>query len=209
MLPIDFPHTLEYSFNMFIRKVFHKKNKSVYHTFKLIESVRTERGPRQRMVLNLGADFNLPEEKWKDLTNRIEQIATGQGSFLSYPADIEEPALLYAKRMVSYRGKEEKKESSDYHTVDVDTLDNHDAGSVGAEHAVYETMKKLGLPDLFNALGFVRPALDAAKGRPIYGFRIKAPSMIFWRLISKPFLRTGSIRHRICCLKTKRESRTI
>ena len=51
---------------MFIRKVFHtdKKNNTVYHTFKLIESVRTERGPRQRMVLNLGADFNVPEEKW-------------------------------------------------------------------------------------------------------------------------------------------------
>ena len=65
---------------MFIRKVFHtdKKNNTVYHTFKLIESVRTERGPRQRMILNLGADFNVPEEKWKDLSNCIEQIVTGQ-----------------------------------------------------------------------------------------------------------------------------------
>ena len=66
---------------MFIRKVFHtdKKNNTVYHTFKLVESVRTQRGPRQRMVLNLGADFSVPEEKWKELANRIEEIATGQG----------------------------------------------------------------------------------------------------------------------------------
>jgi transposase len=151
---------------MFIRKVFHtdKKNKIVYHTFKLIESVRTERGPRQRMVLNLGADFVVPEEKWKDLANRIEQIATGQDSFVTYPADIEELALVYAKRIISSRGNEEKKESPDYHTVDVDTMDTHDVRSAGAEHVVYETMKKLGLPDLFTTLGFNRPALDAAMG---------------------------------------------
>jgi len=41
-------------------------------------------GPRQRMVLNLGTDFAVPEEKWKDLANRIEQIATGQDSFVPY-----------------------------------------------------------------------------------------------------------------------------
>ena len=151
---------------MFIRKVFHtdKKNKNVYHTFKLIESVRTERGPRQRMVLNLGADFPVPEEKWKDLANRIEQIATGQGSFFTYPSDIEEMAHVYAKRIISFRGSEEEKGSPDYHTVDVDTMDHHDVRSVGAEHVVYETMKKLGLPGLFDTLGFTRPARDAAIG---------------------------------------------
>jgi len=31
------------------------------------------------MVLNLGADFSVPEEKWKELANRMEEIATGQG----------------------------------------------------------------------------------------------------------------------------------
>jgi len=48
--------------------------------------------------------------------------------------------------------------------MDVDSMDHHDVRSVGAEHVVYETMKKLGLPDLFDALGFNRPALDAAIG---------------------------------------------
>src|SRR5271169_3269262 len=63
---------------MYIRKVAHTdKNGKKYHTFKLIESVRTERGPRQRMLLNLGTDFTVPEEKWKDLANRIEEIVTG------------------------------------------------------------------------------------------------------------------------------------
>jgi len=47
---------------MYIRKVTHrnKKNHQEYFTFKLVESVRTEQGPRQQELLNLGTDFNLP-----------------------------------------------------------------------------------------------------------------------------------------------------
>jgi len=126
------------------------------------------------MLLNLGADFNVPEEKWKDLANRIEQIATGQTPLFPSPADIEEIALLYAKRIISYHGKEETKEPSDYHTVDIDTLDHNDVRSVGAEHVIYETMKKLGLPDFLISLGFNRPVLDCALG--VIAAKLIAPS---------------------------------
>ena len=63
---------------MFIRETKHleKKTQKKYSTFKLVESVRTEKGPRQRTLLNLGADFELPKDKWKDLANRIDQILT-------------------------------------------------------------------------------------------------------------------------------------
>lgn len=126
------------------------------------------------MLLNLGADFTVPEEKWKDLANRIEQIATGQTPLFLPKADIEEIALLYAKRIISYHGKEEKKEPSDYHTVDIDTMDHNDVRSVGAEHVIYETMKKLGLPDFLISLGFNRPALDCALG--VIAAKLIAPS---------------------------------
>ena len=53
---------------MFIRRVAHKdrKNRKEYYTYKLIESIRAEGGPRQRDVLNLGVHFNLPKEQWFD-----------------------------------------------------------------------------------------------------------------------------------------------
>lgn len=161
---------------MFIRKVFHTdtKNNKVYHTFKLIESVRTERGPRQRMILNLGADFTVPEEKWKDLANRIEEIITGQNPLFACPEEIEEFAIRYAKNIIAYHGKEEKKESSDYQRVDIDTVDHHTVRSVGAEHVIYETMKTLGLPDLFASLGFTAPALNTAIG--VIAAKLIAPS---------------------------------
>ena len=65
---------------MFIRAVEHKnkKNRRKYRTYKLVDSVRTERGPRQITVLNLGVDFDLPKEDWKQLANCIEEIVTEQ-----------------------------------------------------------------------------------------------------------------------------------
>jgi transposase len=162
---------------MYIRKVAHTgKNGKTYHTFKLIESVRTERGPRQRMLLNLGTDFSVPEEKWKDLANRIEEIVTGQRRFFPCAEDIEASAATYARNVVAYQGQEEKKEDSapDYQRVDVDTVDHEHVRSVGAEHVVYETMKILGLPDLFTSLGFNKPARDAAVG--VIAARLIAPA---------------------------------
>ena len=86
---------------MYIRKVTHidKKNRRGYHTFKLVESVRTERGPRQRTMLNLGSVFALPEEQWKDLANRIEEIVTGQSPLFIYSAEVEDLACRYARQI--------------------------------------------------------------------------------------------------------------
>jgi transposase len=162
---------------MFIRKVIHidKKNCREYHTFKLLESLRTERGPRQRMVLNLGADFTLPEEHWKDLANRIEEIVTGQNSLFACPEAVEALAEMYARRIIAYHGAATVKRSDpDYQRVDIDTIDNELPRSVGAEHVVCETIRVLGLDDLLITLGFNKPARDAALG--VIAARLIAPS---------------------------------
>jgi len=165
---------------MFIRKTTHtdRKAKKEYHTFKLIESVRTERGPRQRMLLNLGADFSLPEEKWKDLANRIEEILTGQDPLLPYTQEIETLAARYARKLIGYQGatQAEQRESRDpdYHRVDINSIDNEHSRTIGAEHVVYETIKYLELDGLLMSLGFNKTALDAAIG--VIAARLIAPS---------------------------------
>jgi len=165
---------------MFIRKTTHtdKKNQREYHTFKLIEAVRTERGPRQRMLLNLGTDFTLPEEKWKDLANRIEELVTGQDALFPYPEDIEALAVRYARKVVSYQGEQkggnEKAAEPDYHRVDIDTVDHERVRSVGAEHVIHETIKLLELDALLKSIGFNKPTLDAALG--VIAARLIAPA---------------------------------
>jgi len=140
---------------MFIRASIQHKNKTAYKTFKLVESVRTQRGPRQRTVLNLGAGFSLPEEKWKELANRIEEIITRQDSLFPCSADVER----YARRIVKQKTRasligirarvlsSEKKpeDTPDYQFVDVNSVQSEEPRTVGAEHVVLETIRSLGI----------------------------------------------------------------
>jgi transposase len=169
---------------MFIRKVTHtdKKNRQGYHTFKLVESVRTERGPRQRPLLNLGTDFTLPEEQWKDLANRIEEIITSQAHLFTCSKEIETLASRYARKIINNHGEPPLQASSDscvvdapdYQRVDINTVDNEHGRAVGAEYVVYETIKELGLDEKLIDLGFYKPAVDAAIG--VIAARLIAPS---------------------------------
>ena len=144
---------------MFIRaSIQKKKTQTEYKTFKLVESFRTERGPRQRTVLNLGADFALPEAQWKDLANRIEEIVTRQEPIFPCAQEVERLARKYVRRIIKQgdsdalylirAGKsasaKESEYSPDYQTVDVNSTENEEPRSIGAEHVVLETIKELG-----------------------------------------------------------------
>ena len=71
------------SFGMYIRRV-RKTDKSTgksYFYYQLIEAYRTAKGPRQRILLNLGK-LELDDRERKLLANRIEQLITGQASLI-------------------------------------------------------------------------------------------------------------------------------
>ena len=156
---------------MYVRKVSHynKSNRVEYHTYKLVESVRTERGPRQRTLLNLGTDFNLSQGKWKEFANRVEDIITGQIPLLDYPEEIENFAQNCARKIIRKQSSiiPEKKDSDylpDYQTVDVNSTENEQARTIGAEHVVYHTIKELELDRKLAELKFNKPHLEAAIG---------------------------------------------
>lgn len=154
---------------MFIRKVLHKnkKNRKSYATYKLVESIRTERGPRQRDILNLGVDFDLPKDQWKDLANCIEGIITGQKLLFDYSRKIQSLASKYAKTIIRQQASvvdEGEDAAADYETVDVNSVDNEQARSVGAEYVVYETIKELELDGMLKSLGFKKHEISAAVG---------------------------------------------
>ena len=143
---------------MFIRAVEHKnkKNRRKYRTYKLVDSVRTERGPRQITVLNLGVDFDLPKEDWKQLANCIEEIVTEQQNIFEYPRKISALADGYAKRIIQKQSTvitEEKKRSPDYATVDLSSLNNEKPRTAGTEHVVFETLKLLKIDKKLVDLG--------------------------------------------------------
>lgn len=152
---------------MFIRRVPHKNKKTLksYYTYKLVESVRTERGPRQRDILNLGVDFDLPKDQWKDLANCIEGIITGQKPLFDYRRKIQSLAAKYAKTIIRQQASVVAEgEDADYETVDVNSVDNEQSRSVGAEYVVYETIKELEIEGMLKSLGFNKHEVSAAVG---------------------------------------------
>jgi len=165
---------------MFIRKTTHTDNKNGqnYCTYKLVESVRTERGPRQRPVLNLGSDFSLSREKWKELADRIEAIISGQLCLFPVSEEIEQTAQRYARKIVRRHGQTpvpvEEQDKPDFQTVDVNSLESEQIRSVGGESVVLATIKGLELDSKLESLGFNRPNIEAAIG--VITARLLAPA---------------------------------
>ena len=87
---------------MYIRKV-NKKDQSsgkMYITYRLIEGYRNARGNvRQQVLVSLGAGFSVDAKDWKVLTDRIEEILSGQPSLFGLSVDLEREAQQIASRI--------------------------------------------------------------------------------------------------------------
>jgi transposase len=118
-------------------------------------------------VLNLGVRFDLPREQWKELANCIEGTLTGQRPLFDYPKKISTLARKYAREITRQQAQaigEAEDVPSDYQVVDVNSVDNEDIRSVGAEHVVYETMRQLGLDRKLRSFGLTRMQLALTMG---------------------------------------------
>lgn len=151
---------------MFIREITKKNPGSpknfVYH--RLMESVRTPRGPRQRILLNLGR-LDLPRSDWKSLANRIEEILLGQESFFIPGPHIESLAQHYAqllrrKEMESLPPPE--KQEADWQTVDLSSLSQSECRTIGGEAVGHAFWERLGFPRILSELGFSQEEIDKA-----------------------------------------------
>jgi len=142
---------------MFIKEI-KKRNQGsdkifIYH--RLMESVRTPRGPRQRTILNLG-QLELPRDEWKDLANRIEDIYMGQQSLFVSTPHIEELAQHYAQQLKrkEMHSVPVEQEVPDWERVDMNSLSQGESRSIGGEAISYNAFKKLGFPEILSDLGF-------------------------------------------------------
>ena len=123
-----------------------------YTTFRLVASRRVGSRVRQETLLNLGRQFALPKDEWHLMCARIEQILSGQGSFLpEFPA-IEVQAQRYAARLVAGRRSEPGSET-EYQEIDVSSLELVRPRSVGVEHVGLAALTWLGIPDVLESIG--------------------------------------------------------
>lgn len=152
---------------MFIKEII-KRNKGYDKAFtchRLMESYRTERGPRHRLILNLGK-LELDKNQQKLLADRIEAIVYGQSSLLAHDEQIEALARHYAAAIVKEgfqkRPQPESAAGTDYQTVDLNSLQNSNKRTIGAEHVGLSMFRELGLDKLFERLSFTPGQIQLA-----------------------------------------------
>lgn len=145
---------------MFIREITKKEHGTgkVYVYHRLMEAVRTPRGPRQRIVLNLGC-LQVPREQWKMPADRVEQILTGQRSLWPVEESVENPAQEIARKIKRKELQavepacEPEAQQPQWETVDLGSLTHEEARTVGAESLGHWAFNKLGFPKVLADLG--------------------------------------------------------
>ena len=140
---------------MFIRRTVSKNKKydnEKYYTYRLVESYRIDNKVKQRVLLNLGATFNVDKDDWSILSTRIEDIIKQRESLFEINKELEPLAQQHALQIISSQGKHTDTNDTDFQNIDVNTIKQVNPKTIGTEHIVYETMKELELPNLFQDL---------------------------------------------------------
>jgi len=144
------------------------KNGAVYITHQLVESHRTEKGPRQRMIMHLEA-LELPRMRWRELAVALEAAVTGQPLPCPIAADIQAVAAAYmAQHGVkdALRHAEVDRRGASEHKlvpVDLESLSNSLIRSLGCELVGHAFYQRLGFPELMAACGLDAYQRDLAE----------------------------------------------
>jgi transposase len=140
------------------------KTQKLYEYLHLVESVRTEKGPRQRLVLNLG-NLDLPPSQYQAFAKRVEDILTGQHSITELGKGLEKKASETARKIFKKQSSELSETTErDFQSVDVNSLVSELFRSLGAEYICHSIWQELGMDTFFLQRGVsahVLPILEA------------------------------------------------
>jgi len=146
---------------MFIKETKTRNGKTgaeyVKHT--LVESVRTDKGPRQRTVMQLGR-LSIPRKSWPLLADELERRISGQmelslrktSEAVSRAAD--NAMKNFAPRAERRKENVQKEEQPEYERIDMSSAVTSSSRSAGAELLVHDAWKLLELPKILRDLGF-------------------------------------------------------
>lgn len=138
---------------MFIKRSSRTINGRKYHHYLLVESVRTEKGPRQKVICSLGNMQPGPPEKWKELAQKLDRALAGQLSIEDQDESLQKlVAQVEGTKTKPSNGQEE---ASDPEVVpvkigEVKCEDAREAGPVHVGHAIWN---KLGIGEILSEAG--------------------------------------------------------
>lgn len=146
---------------MYIKEI-SKKNKGFDKKFfyaRLVQSYRIGNKVRHKNILNLGK-LELHKSKWKDLSDRIEQIINKEDVLFETDPIVERLANHYAALIVKQNIQPDQKQSeieknnNDFQKVDIGSLETSQVRTLGAEYVSHSIYKEIEIDKIFKELGF-------------------------------------------------------
>ncbi len=158
---------------MYIKKVrkSNRNSRKIYEYLHLVENVRTDKGPRQKLILNLG-NLDVPADQYKELANCIEAMLTGQKQLFSPDPKIEKHARKALQKIRARKNQtqpDNKVDSSEpagvvYQNVDTASMQAGEMRSLGPEYVCHSIWNELKFNEVLMANGIsehVLPLLEA------------------------------------------------
>jgi hypothetical protein len=136
---------------------------------KLVASVRTEKGPRQKIIMPLGT-LTVPRIDWKRLAHALECRITGQQSLLqAHDAELEALALKLVSnndlsksleivagiKQAELELQQREPDRSRYVPIDLGSVKMMETRSLGAEVLCMKAWDLLGITDILKKLKFL------------------------------------------------------
>ena len=133
----------------------HTKGGKPAFSYRLSRSVRIGDKVRQETLLNLGVNYPVRREQWRDVVLVTEVLLAGQRPMLPVPADIQAAAedLVHRLRAQGLAPAAPEPRERAVATVDLDTLEHADTRTVGGERVCLSGLSELGFGELLHAQG--------------------------------------------------------
>ena len=153
---------------MYIRETVtkNKKTKTKYSKHQLIESIRTEKGPRQRIVMELGT-LVLPKSQWRRLAALLEARLAGQLSLFEDEAELSQSADQAMENYDFLQSKQVEKtmrrDQRELVTIDMNRVETALSRSLGPELVAHSYWERLGFDTILNACGLSLTEQSLAK----------------------------------------------
>lgn len=171
---------------MYIRETVtkNKKTNKKYSKHQLIESIRTEKGPRQRIVMELGT-LALPKSQWRKLAALLEARLAGQLSLFEDDGELSGSADHAMEHYDFLQTKQEektvRKDQRELVNIDMNSVETSVSRSLGPELVAHSYWERLGFNALLNACGFTLTEQGLAKAVIIARLIEPTSDLATWR----------------------------
>jgi transposase len=140
---------------VFIAQLKVKRDAKTYTYHRLMESVRTPKGPRQRLIMSLGT-LSIPKAQWPVLAERIQDFLTHQRVIPYGSTEVDHLALRYAQRVRHKQLRQSARAIPRGQTkqIYVEESATEQIRELGPEYVAHAFWQQLHLDRILKGVGF-------------------------------------------------------